>query len=142
MNTIKNQFDNLLTSLTDGQFWQAMDQIQELSKALTSSTDENDWSIGETEGEFLLGDFIIGAWFWLSDNHQGQSCMTYAALSAINSLVVVKQDEMNESEQDAYDFIDSSWDSMAEDSANEKAETEYWIDNVEMSEEGHLIYKW
>lgn len=141
MNTIKNQFDNLLTSLTDGQFWQAMDQIQELSKALTSSTDENDWSIGETEGEFLLGDFIIGAWFWLSDNHQGQSCMTYAALSAINSLVVVKQDEMNESEQDAYDFIDSSWDSMAEDSANEKAETEYWIDNVEMSEEGHLIYK-
>ena len=141
MNTIKNQFDNLLTSLTDGQFWQAMDQIQELSKALTSSTDENDWSIGETEGEFLLGDFIIGAWFWLSDNHQGQSCMTYAALSAITSLVVVKQDEMNESEQDAYDFIDSSWDSMAEDSANEKAETEYWIDNVEMSEEGHLIYK-
>jgi len=141
MNTIKNQFDNLLTSLTDGQFWQAMDQIQELSKALTASTDENDWSIGETEGEFLLGDFIIGAWFWLSDNHQGQSCKTYAALSAINSLVVVKQDEMNESEQDAYDFIENSWDSMAEDSANEKDETEYWIDNVEISEEGHLYEK-
>lgn len=110
MNTIKNQFDNLLTSLTDGKFWQAMDQIQELSKALTSSTDENDWSIGETEGEFMLGDFIIGAWFWLSDNHEGQSCKTYAALSAINSLVVVKQDGMTESEQDAYDFIQRSED--------------------------------
>jgi hypothetical protein len=113
MNTIKNQFDNLLTSLTDGQFWQAMDQIQELSKALTSSTDENDWSIGETEGEFLLGDFIIGAWFWLSDNHEGQHSDTYAALSAINSLVVVKQDEMSESEQDAYDFIQRSRDAEA-----------------------------
>jgi hypothetical protein len=128
MNTIKNQFDNLLTSLTDGQFWQAMDQIQELSKALTSSTDENDWSIGETEGEFMLGDFIIGAWFWLADNHEGQSCKTYAALSAINSLVVVKQDEMNESEQDAYDFIQGS-----RDAEDDEAREEYERDMAELN---------
>ena len=64
--------------------------------------------------------------------------MTYAALSAINSLVVVKQDEMNESEQDAYDFIRQAHGIQWRKILPMKKQTAYWIESMEISEEGHI----
>ncbi len=75
--------------------------------------DTNDdflWMDEAIDEDFTMCDFFIGAWFWLSDNHRGQNCATYSALSAIGRVVRVRQTTLEEEQQCAYDFMQASED--------------------------------
>lgn len=50
-----------------------------------TETDESTWSMGEC-GECSLDSLIVGAYYYFSDYHGGQSTEEYATLSALGSI--------------------------------------------------------
>lgn len=80
-------FDTIMKSSvfrTDGKSIELCEAIIELCKGVKFEQDVN-WEYGEG-GEACLSDFIIGAYWALSEWHAGQSHITYAALSALGSI--------------------------------------------------------
>ena len=73
---------------------------------LISSSDEDTefvWHIGES-GHATVDSIIVGAYWWLADNHQGQNSREYEYLSAIGDIFQPNMSTLDEDtpENDVY----------------------------------------
>lgn len=88
--TIESQFQQIHDSLIhlppELDYDKIIDAIAALANTLADTdTNENTWCTGE-HGLFTLDDLVVGAYWHLSEWHEGQSSATYAALCAVGRI--------------------------------------------------------
>lgn len=74
---------------------------------MASKTDESTWWI---EGNYSLGDFIVGAYWHFTEYHEGQNSLTYRALCFLDEIFspgCSSGPEKDSGEFDVYDLLNN-----------------------------------
>ena len=93
IQNIKTTFNRILQSSLcriDGEEIDLCESIIELCDAIDAYCDTHDdtesiWYIGDY-GEFCLSDFLVGAYWSLTEHHDGQASESYAAMCSIGDI--------------------------------------------------------
>lgn len=109
MNAVEKAWDKIEKSnifRLDGPEIDLCDAINKLCDAV-NETDDDDWVYIGERGECSVPDFLIGAYWALTEWHSGQSSPEYAAMCAIGAIYkpnMANGPEPESSEVTAYDM--------------------------------------
>ena len=110
--TIESKFSELATiDRTDCAFSydDVLEKLTELCEEINATeTDEFIWSLGEL-GAFTLDSLLIGAYWHLTEWHDGQDSLSYACMCAVGSIFdpgMSDGPEEDSSEQHVYNLLE------------------------------------